>query len=269
MSAKIISGRTVRDSIIPALKDVVSKLPFVPTLLIIQVGDRADSTTFIEAKKKFARKIGIKEKHLNLTDSISEKELIYTIRKYNTDQSIQGIIVQLPLPAHLNQDKIIGTIEPKKDVDGLTSGALVMPATARGIRELFKYYQISLASKKVTVIGRSKLVGTPIAHMCRAEGAIVTVCHSQTIDLAKETLAADIVIVAVGKPGIIRKEHVREGQVIIDVGINKTADGLVGDVDFQAVKDIVEGITPVPGGVGPMTVCALFENVVDICKICI
>ena len=267
MSARILSGRTVRDSIVPELTRRVQALSYVPTLAIIQVGDRPDSTAFIGAKKKFAKEIGIQEKHIQLPDSISEKELISIINQCNTDTSIHAIILQLPLPEHIDRATSIAAISPDKDVDGLTVGTVVTPATARGIGELLNFYKISLSGKKVTVIGRSLLVGKPVAAMCLKEGATVTVCHKGSIDMMKEIAAADVLIVAAGKEGLVGKEHVHEGQVVIDVGINKTQDQrVVGDVDFENVKDIVAAITPVPGGVGPMTVCALFENVVDLCE---
>ncbi len=263
----ILSGRTVRDAIVPELVRRVQALSCEPTLAIIQVGDRPDSTSFIGAKKKFAQQIGIQEKHIQVPSSISEKELISIIHECNADDSLHAIIVQLPLPEHIDRTAIIEAISPTKDADGLTSGALVMPATARGIRELLHFYHLSLQEKKVTVVGRSLLVGKPVADMCRTEGAIVTVCHKGSIDIMKEIAAADVLIVAAGKEGLVGREQVRQGQVVIDVGINKTQDHrVVGDVDFEHVRDVVTAITPVPGGVGPMTVCALFENVVDLCE---
>lgn len=268
MSATILSGRDVRDSIIPKLFQKVQESGYTPTLAIIQIGTRSDSTAFIKAKKSFAKKIGIKEKHIELPESISEDDLILKIKECNQDEEINAIIVQLPLPAHINQGRVIQSIDSKKDADGLTQNALVIPATARGIKELLEYYHITLKEKKVTIIGRSILVGIPVAQMCREQGALVTVCHRGTGDIISETRVADIIIVAAGSPGLIMHQHVREGQIIIDVGINKLPnDQLVGDVDFDSVKDIVKAITPVPGGVGPMTVTALFENIIDLCKI--
>lgn len=268
MSASILSGRIVRDHIIPRLKGGIGQLPYIPTLAIIQVGERLDSTSYIGAKKLFAQKIGISVKHIQLPESISEKDLLLKVKECNSDNLINAIIVQLPLPVHINRDSVIEVIEPKKDADGLTKDAKVMPATARGIKELLKYYNIDLNNKKVTVIGRSDLVGKPVANMCKIEGAIVTVCHRGTLDLVKDTKESDILIVAAGKSNLIGKEHVKEGQIIIDVGINSfSGKGFIGDVDFNAIKDIVSSITPVPGGVGPMTVTALFENILDLCRL--
>ncbi len=274
MSAKILSGREVRDSLVPTLRDRVFRLKtekgIVPLLSIIQVGDRPDSTSYIGAKKRFAEKIGVLCRHLKFEESISEDEFLSAIKKENEDVAIHGIIVQLPLPAHINRENIIQAILPSKDADGLTGKCpkpSVIPATARGIRDLFRHYSIELKGKSVTVVGRSILVGKPIAELCNNEGAKVTVCHSGTIDLAKETKDSDILIVATGKPHLIGPDHVKEGQIVIDVGISKDLEGLImGDVDFDRVSQIVSAITPVPGGVGPMTVCALFLNLLDLCE---
>lgn len=272
---KILDGRVIREKNTPILIERIKTLGFVPTLAIIQIGNRPDSTSYIRSKKIFAKKIGVKEIHIELPESVEESEILTQIDKCNTDDSIQGIIVQLPVPENINRDRIINAIKPEKDVDALTETSMkrwqegkgIMPATARGIKEMFDYYQISLKDKKVTVIGRSQLVGTPIAYMCRNKGAIVTVCHSKTVDLIMETKPADIVIVTVGKPYLIDDRHIDKGQIIIDVGITKREDGtLVGDVNFERVKNIVSAISPVPGGVGQMTVFALFENLIDLCS---
>lgn len=280
MGARILDGRKVRESLLPKLMEKIRGLSIIPTLAIIQMGDRMDSTSYIRAKKAFAKKIGVNEKHIQLSENISQEKVIDIVRECNADPNIQGIVVQLPLPAHIDRDLIVNTIDPKKDVDALTVVNIgkwsednigkvrpsLIPATARGVRELLDFYKISLRNKKVTVVGRSELVGKPIATMCKNGGAVVTVCHSKTPDLVIETKKADIIICAVGKPGLIQAKHVSEGQIIIDVGINRKEDGtLVGDVDFESVKNIVAGITPVPGGVGQMTVFALFENLVDLC----
>lgn len=279
MPAFILDGRKTRDELFPKLIERIGKLSRVPTLAIIQVGNQPDSTAFIRAKQIFAKKIGIETKYIQAAEDITREELIKIVRECNADDSIRGIIVQLPLPTHISSDLIIRSIDPKKDADGLTPYNVkrwsegvndpnaIWPATSRGIRELFDFYDIRLIGEKIIVIGRSKLVGAPIAAMCRNEGASVTVCHSKTVNLEEETKKADILIVATGKRGLITARHVREGQVIIDVGISKDGEGkLNGDVDFEGVKDIVAAISPVPGGVGPMTVMALFENLIDLCN---
>lgn len=277
MSPKLLSGITARDARIPALIEKIKALSYVPQLAIIQVGDRPDSTAYISAKKAFAEKIGVGTRHIHLKESATQTEVLEAITTNNTDASVQGIIVQLPLPTHIDRMKIIEAIDPNKDVDGLTSANYnkliagdwsgITPATARGVMELFDHYSIHLPGKKVAVVGRSRLVGTPIAVLCKKAGADVIVCHSKTPNIAIETKKADIVIVAVGKPGLIGASHIRQGAIVIDIGISKAEDGILkGDVDHDAVAGIVSAITPVPGGVGPMTVLGLFENLVDACK---
>ncbi len=288
MSAKIISGKIAREALATELVKKVQALSAKPKLAIIQVGDREDSASYIRAKKNFALKIGAEVIHAKFPLEITQDKLILAIKDFNSDKSINGIIVQLPLPEHLDKKTIIDSVDPKKDVDGLGSVQIdrwsndkdgaILPATARGVGELLKFYDVSLSGKKVTVTGRSNLVGRPIAVMCSKSGAEVIVCHSKTseTDLISSAKGADIIIVAAGKPKLIGANHVKSGQIIIDVGINtvqgEVLDGevenkkLVGDVDFEAVKDLVAAITPVPGGVGPMTVLALFENLVDASK---
>jgi len=285
MTAIIMDGRKIRDALIPELIERVKALSFELKLAIIQVGDRPDSTSFIRAKRSFAKRIGVGERYIQVPAAISQAELLKIIRECNADRSIHGIIVQLPLPASLDRDAVIDAIDPKKDVDALTAANVkywlegkegsIMPATARGIRTLLKEYGIGLDGKKVAVVGRSMLVGKPIAAMCLNEGATVTICHSKTADLAKETKDADVIIVAAGKPKLIGAGQVRKEQAIIDVGINTVVgeklddeiEGkkLVGDVDFDSVEGMVSAITPVPGGVGPMTVISLFQNLIDLC----
>jgi len=276
MSATILSGRTTREALIPGLKRRVESLKRAPVLAIIQVGERDDSNSYIKSKKSFGDKIGAEVRHIKLSEGASQEEVLRVVADANKDASVDGIIVQLPLPASLNRDAIIESVDHSKDADGLTSQARTVPATARGVLELLKQYDIQLKGKTVTVIGRSALVGKPIAALCAKEGANVIVCHRGTPDLKAETLKADVLIVAAGHPNLIGKEQVKAGQVVIDVGIN-TVKGdkledevegtkLVGDVDFDAVKEVVAAITPVPGGIGPMTVLALFENLLDLCE---
>lgn len=262
----ILDGKKSREHYIEVLKEKIAKLSFVPCLAIIQIGNRPDSDSFIKSKKSFAKQIGVNEVHVQLNKDITQNEVLNVIKKYNDDKEIQGIIVQLPIPGHLDTEVIINTIEKSKDVDGLTVNTAFMPATARGIKELLSFYNISLSDKKVTVVGQSKLVGKPIAVMCRKEGAVVTVCDSKTEDLQSKTRDADVLLVAIGKPNFIGRDCVSEGQIVIDIGITRhNNDRLVGDVNFEEVKDIIGMITPVPGGVGQMTVLALFENLIDSC----
>lgn len=263
----LLDGKKAREHYLPLLMERVKALPFKPCLVIIQVGDRADSSIYINGKKTFAEKIGIKINHVHLGEKVSEADVLKEIEKYNADVEVQGIIVQLPLPQHINREVILKAIHKEKDTDGLVPGTTTMPATARGVRDLLNFYTIELKNKKVTVVGQSDLVGKPISIMCEKEGAIVTSCDSKTQNLWEKTKAADILIVAIGDPKFIDSKYVSKGQIVIDVGITRNPDGttVAGDVNFDEVKDIVSAITPVPGGVGQMTVLALFENLVDAC----
>jgi methylenetetrahydrofolate dehydrogenase (NADP+)/methenyltetrahydrofolate cyclohydrolase len=275
--SKILSGIEVRDFKVSKLKTEFKTLDFVPCLAIVQVGSRPDSTAFIRAKQNLAKKLEVGTKLINLEENISTDAIIELIQSLNTDNSINGIIVQLPLPSHINAYEVIESIDPKKDVDAMTSlnvknwllgkEGCLWPATARGLIEMFGYYNIDLAHKNVVIIGRSLLVGKPIAMMCLSQNATVTVCHSQTLNIKEKTKTADIIIVATGCKRLLTADYVKAGQIIIDVGISKNDEGsLVGDVDFDTVSNIVEAITPVPGGVGPMTVLGLFENLLQVCK---
>ncbi|MFM2357606.1 MAG: hypothetical protein RJA61_343 [Candidatus Parcubacteria bacterium] len=278
--ALILDGRVVRDQIQKKLLGVVSGLPSVPVLVIIQIGDREDSNAYVNQKKKFADVVKVSIDHRKFSESVSKEEVVRLIRELNQNKGIHGIIIQLPVPSKFDPQEFIEEIAPEKDVDGLTSFNLKLlwtntsggfvPATPQGILTLLDYYKIPLAGKKITIVGRSVLVGKPAILAMLNRDATVTACHSGTCNLEDETRNADIVIVATGKPKLIGKEHVLPGQTIIDVGINlvggqnfeEEVEGytFVGDVDFEEVKDIVGAISPVPGGVGPMTVASLFEN---------
>lgn len=291
----LLDGKKLRDLTADRLKnEIVGAMAenaiLAPQLAIIQVGDLAESNSYINQKKLFAEKIGVKVLHKIHPNKVSEEDLIAEINKLNKDKTVHGIIVQLPIPEGLSKQKIIDAINPNKDVDGLTATNVkrlwardeqaIVPATVFGVISLLKHYEIPIDGKKVTVVGRSMLVGKPLALALLNENATVTTCHRHTENLEKETSKADILIVAAGVPGLITKNHVREGQVVIDVGINlvdKTATEqkpeneipkkrMVGDVDFENVKNIVAAISPVPGGIGPMTVASLFHNLVEAWK---
>lgn len=262
----LLDGRKAREHYIPLMAKRIAGLSFVPRLAIIQIGDREDSNAYVKGKKSFADKLGINIIHNKFPATVSENEILELISKYNNDKDIQGVLVQLPLPVGFDSDKIINSISPLKDIDGLVPNTKYMPATARGIKELLQFYKIELKNKKVTVVGRSKIVGKPTAIMFEQEKSIVTVCHSKTENIPEKTKNADILVVAIGKPNFINETYVSKNQIVIDVGITRhIEEGLVGDVDFKKVKDIVGMITPVPGGVGQMTVLALFENLIDAC----
>ncbi len=266
--AILLNGKVARDSLTKELVFSIQKLSYKPHLAIIQIGDKKESNTYIRQKKIFGEKIGAQISHIIFPVDVSLKEVTDKITHLNTDPCVHGIIVQLPLPENFSKSKIIETITPQKDVDGLTSSHIHTPATARGIISLLDFYNIKIDGKKVVVVGRSDLVGKPTALALQKRRAMVTICHSGTLDLVSETKQAEIIVVAVGRPNLITAKHVSGGQVIVDVGINTMEDSkITGDVAFNEVEPIVQSISPVPGGVGPMTVLSLFQNLLDACMI--
>lgn len=282
--AKILDGKKLSDSLTLGLARKVSVMSTTrakPKLVIIQVGAHEESNTYIKNKKLFGQKIGAIVEHRKYPENISQKRLAADIVRYNSDSSVHGIIVQLPISAHLDTGAVIETIDPKKDVDGMTSKnvkllfegkkEVFIPATTKGILALLEGYKINPAGKKVVIVSHSTLVGKPTALAMLNLNATVTVCHSQTKNLEEETRRADILIVAAGRPKLIDKNHVTKGQIVIDVGINFiqtkqtspfVSRKIVGDVDFENVKGVVKAISPVPGGVGPMTIVSLFQNLI-------
>ena len=269
--SKIIDGKKISLEIKDELKKKVSMMKDKPSIVVISVGDNPASRVYVGQKEKCANYIGIDYHHIHY-DSIKDDELIKEINKLNKDKSINGIIVQLPLPKGMDEVKIVNSIVPEKDVDGLTylnAGLLLndktslVSCTPKGIMELFKRENINLEGANVVVIGRSILVGKPMMNLLINANATVTLCHSKTKDLGKITRKADILIVAIGKKEFIKKDMVKKGSIIIDVGINRVDGKLYGDVDYNDVYPKIKKITPVPGGVGPMTVVMLMKNVCD------
>ncbi|HLA03780.1 MAG TPA: bifunctional 5,10-methylenetetrahydrofolate dehydrogenase/5,10-methenyltetrahydrofolate cyclohydrolase [Patescibacteria group bacterium] len=292
----LLDGKALNEKIAEKLKAEISRLETLrargplgrrPKLVIIQVGDLAESNAYIGRKIKFGEKIGAVVDHQKFPNTITQEKLITQISSLNTDSSVTGIIVQMPLPKHIDRDEVIDSIDPAKDVDGLTSrnlkllweakGEGFVPATTKGIISLLDEYKIPIVGKHVVVVGRSFLVGKPTFLAFLNHDATVTVCHRHTKNLAKHSRSADILVVAAGKPNLIGKEHVHKNQVVIDVGINavqnevsprghneeRPRSTLVGDVNFAEVSKIVKAISPVPGGAGPMTVASLFENLLE------
>ena len=252
------------------LKEKVKLLDRKLGLAVIQIGEDPASSVYVRNKNKMAEDLNYNFKHIHLDEKVSEEEVLKEIDKLNKDNNIDGILVQMPIPKHLNAKKIQNKIDPLKDVDGLTDinmGKLshnidsLIPCTPMGIISLLKYYNIPIEGKNVVIVGRSDLVGRPLASLMINNNATVTLCHSKTDNLKKYTKMADILVVAIGKPNFITGDMVKKNSTIIDVGINRTDNGLVGDVDFDSVKDKVKFITPVPGGVGQMTVLELGRNV--------
>jgi len=267
----ILDGKKVRDFLAEKIIGELKKIGAKPKLVVIQVGNDERSSVYVRQKKIFGEKLGFSVEHIQCAKNISEIELMSQIEKLNCDTKVNGIIIQLPLPKNIDTIKIIESINPDKDVDGLGSknlrfllenikGGFTL-ATTKGIISLLDFYKIPLEGEKVTIIGRSLLVGKPTMLAFLNRNATVTVCHSKTKNLKAEVKNADIVVVATGSPKLIKKSFVKAGQVVIDVGITKVGDKLLGDVDFKAVSQVVKAITPVPGGVGPMTVVSLFENI--------
>lgn len=267
----ILDGKAFSDQIKDDLTKKVKNYLIKPCLAVIQIGNDEASNVYIKAKEKACNTVGINFIHVKFEEDTTEQEVINKIVELNNDTYVNGILLQLPLPSQFNQDKLLNLINKNKDVDGLTdinAGLLfkgnsnLVPCTPLGIVTLLKEYKIDLIGKHVVIIGKSNLVGKPLAILLLQEGATVTICHSKTNNLKQFTKRADILVSAVGKKDLVTKDMVKENSVIIDVGINRVAGKLYGDVDFENVKDIVSFITPVPGGVGPMTVAMLLSNVV-------
>ena len=271
----IIDGKKVSEKEKENLKQDILENNLSPSLAVIQVGDNKASNVYVRNKKRACEYVGIKFSELKFPENIEEYILIDEIKKLNNNDDIDGIIVQLPLPSNLDAKKIVNYIDPLKDVDGLTYenvGNLVVgndclvSCTPSGVMRLLDEYNVDVSGKNVCIVGRSALVGIPLMHLMLNQDATVTVCHSKTSDLKEHTLKADILVAAVGHPNLITEDMVKDGAVVIDVGINKVDDHLCGDVDFKNVSKKARLITPVPGGVGPMTVLGLLSNVVKTYK---
>jgi methylenetetrahydrofolate dehydrogenase (NADP+)/methenyltetrahydrofolate cyclohydrolase len=271
--ANIIDGKKISAQIKDECKEKVAKEGIDVTLAVIQVGKDPASSVYVGNKKKACEYVGIHSLSYELPEETTEEELLSLVNKLNQDNEVHGILVQLPLPKHINEDRVIKTISPKKDVDGFhpqSVGALsigqpgFVSCTPAGIIQLLKRSGVEMDGKECVIVGRSNIVGKPMAMLMLRENATVTVCHSHTADLKKVTKRADILIVAIGKPKFITKEYVKKGAVVIDVGIHRNENNkLCGDVDFDDVEPMVSAITPVPGGVGPMTIAMLMKNCVE------
>ncbi|HEY0907806.1 MAG TPA: bifunctional 5,10-methylenetetrahydrofolate dehydrogenase/5,10-methenyltetrahydrofolate cyclohydrolase [Candidatus Paceibacterota bacterium] len=277
--ADILDGKIARDSYTKGLIERSKRLFARPTLALIQIGDNKESAIYIEQKKRFARTIDARVEHIQFKSEAKISDVEMAIRSLNARADIHGIIIQLPLPAGFDKHSLIEMIDPAKDVDGLTDANQrlleagtpnLVPATAKGVMSLLDFYGIEIKGKKAVVFGRSRLVGGPIASLLSARGASVSVCNSQTADPRAVSTQADIVVAAIGKPELIDASYVKAGSVIIDVGISTLPEGrksstgkaIAGDVNFAAVSPLVKAISPVPGGVGPMTVLSLFDNLI-------
>jgi methylenetetrahydrofolate dehydrogenase (NADP+)/methenyltetrahydrofolate cyclohydrolase len=275
----IIDGKKASAALREELKEKVSKLKStyntVPGLTVILVGEDPPSKIYVKNKEKSAVEVGINSEVIYYPDNIEEKVVLDKIKELNKNDKVSGILVQLPLPKHIDKRKVIETIDPSKDVDGLhpvnvgnlTSGYdSTIPCTPLGCYLLIKNTEKNLNGKHAVIIGRSNLNGKPMTQLLLKENCTVTVTHSKTKDLKAECLRADIIIAAVGMPKLVKGDWVKKNAIVIDVGINKTDSGLVGDVDFDEVSKIAKAVTPVPGGVGPMTIACLLSNTVECFK---
>jgi methylenetetrahydrofolate dehydrogenase (NADP+)/methenyltetrahydrofolate cyclohydrolase len=267
----ILDGKAVAESVYKKLLLDVSLLSFVPRIVFIRVGEDPASQSYVRSKEKRCLELGLRGETLVFPETLGEDELMGKILNLNRDKDVNGILVQLPLPKHMDKAKVLRSIDPLKDVDGLhpeNAGLLLqgkprfVPCTPAGILEMLNFYQIPVEGKRAVVIGRSEIVGRPMAQLLLNVNATVTVCHSKTVDLPEELKRAEIIIAALGKPGFVKEEMVSPGATVVDVGINRVDGKIVGDVDFEKVKLKAHAISPVPGGVGPMTIAMLMKNLV-------
>ncbi|EPE60962.1 tetrahydrofolate dehydrogenase/cyclohydrolase, catalytic domain protein [Exiguobacterium sp. S17] len=271
----MIDGKQIAASYRETLKDQVTALRargVTPKLKVILIGDDPASQSYVRGKERAAEEIGIDSQILRFDDDMTEADLLKLIDLLNEDQAVHGILVQLPLPSHIDESRVIMRISPEKDVDGFhpeNVGKMMLgldtllPCTPHGILHLVKT-QTDLVGKHVVVVGRSQIVGKPVGMLFLNESSTVTYCHSKTADLGAMTRQADILIVAVGRAGLVTGDMVKPGAIVIDVGVNRVDNRLVGDVDYEGVKDVASAITPVPGGVGPMTITMLMHNTVEV-----
>ena len=275
----IIDGKkeaaNLREEIKNEILEIKKKINKNPNLTVILIGDFTPSQIYVRNKEKISTEVGITSKVIKYPKEVSEKEVLDKINELNNDKNISGILVQLPLPEQISKEKIINAIDPKKDVDGfnpinvgnLASGyKSIVPCTPLGCLLLIKKVEKNLSGKHAVIIGRSNLNGKPMAQLLLKENCTVTVVHSKTNNLQEECLKADILVAAVGVPNLVKKDWVKSSAIIIDVGINKVGDKIVGDVNFEEIKDNIKAITPVPGGVGPMTIACLLKNTLECFK---
>jgi len=276
MDTILLNGKETSKKIKDELKEKVAILKeqgIVPTLAVVLVGDDAASHVYVKFKKRACEYVGVRSLSYELPSAASEDELLAIVDELNNREDVHGILVQLPLPNHISDDKVVMAIDPKKDVDGfhpVSVGNLsignpgFISCTPYGIIELLKRYNIPIEGKNCVIVGRSNIVGKPLSMLLLRENGTVTICHSRTKDLKGVCKEADILVAAIGRPKMITADYVKVGAVVIDVGVNRLDDGtLCGDVDFENVKDLTSYITPVPGGVGPMTIAMLMSNVVN------
>ncbi|PAV29107.1 bifunctional methylenetetrahydrofolate dehydrogenase/methenyltetrahydrofolate cyclohydrolase [Virgibacillus profundi] len=278
MAATIINGKELAQELRLGMKDEVKQLKeqgVTPQLTVVLIGDNPASKSYVNGKRKASDEVGILSNIIELPTSITEEKLLQLISELNNDQDVHGILVQLPLPEHIKEQHIIEAIDPSKDVDGfhpinigrmMTGQDTLLPCTPYGIITMLQSKNIQIAGKHAVVIGRSNIVGKPVGQLLLNENATVTYCHSKTPDLKSYTRNADILIVAMGIPNVINEDYLKDDAIVIDVGINRVNGSLTGDVDFESAKNKAAYITPVPKGVGPMTIAMLLKNTIKAAK---
>ena len=281
MTAKIVDGRKIaaelRKNISIEVEQLKSKYKTIPNVISIKAGNDPSSELYLKLRDKACEEVGIKSNHLEFPNNISEKEVLESIDKLNEDKNVHGILVQLPLPNHISQDKLINALNPKKDVEGLNPHNMgrtlngdehIIPITPFSVLTILEHEKTELQGRDVVIVNHSNLVGKPLSCLLLNRNATVSVCHVFTKDLKDYSSKADILITAAGVPKLIKADHVKNNAFVIDVGIIKTKDGVCGDIDFESVKEKAGKITPVPGGVGPVTVACSFINMIKTFKNC-
>ena len=271
MPAQLIDGKAIAQQVESEVRDALAKLPYKPSLVAIRVGNDPASELYVRNKARKAHELGLRGTELIFDVSMSETQLLAQVEKLNRDDDVDGILVQLPLPPQIDSKKVIKAVDPRKDVDGfhpMNVGLLhlgqrsLVPCTPAGVMRLIASTGVAIEGARAVVIGRSDIVGKPVAALLLQQNATVTICHSKTRKLAEVAREADILVAAIGKPRFVTADMVKRDAVVIDVGINRVDGKLMGDVDFQNVRDVASWITPVPGGVGPMTIAMLMSNTV-------
>ena len=282
MTTKIVDGRKIaaelRKNISNEVKQLKSKYEKTPNITTIKIGSDPSSELYLKLREKACEEVGIRSSHLEFSQDVNEDEVLKSIKKLNTDSSVHGIFLQFPLPNHISQDNLINALDSKKDVEGLTPFNMgrtqigdenIIPITPLSVLTILEHEKTDLKGKDIVIVNHSNLVGKPLATLFLNRNATVSVCHVFTKDLQKFSSQADILVTAAGVPKLIKAEHVKNNAFVIDVGIIKTKDGVCGDVDFESVKNKVGKITPVPGGVGPVTVACSLKNMIKTFKNCI
>ena len=282
MTAKIIDGRKIaveiRKKITEEVKQLKSKYKIIPNITTIKIGDDPSSQIYLRLRDKACEEVGINSNHLEFSETVTEKKVLDTIKKLNKDKNVHGILIQFPIPGHISQDKLINSLDPKKDVEGfnpfnmgrtLIGDEYIIPCTPLSVLTILESEKTKLQGKDIVIINHSNVVGKPLAVLFLNRNATVTVCHVFSKDTKSYAKNADILITATGLPKFINKEFVKKGAFVVDVGIIKTKDGICGDVDLESIKNIAGKITPVPGGVGPVTVASALTNMIKTFKNCV